>query len=57
MICIPTLFWKNIKKNFSVENIKEAGLNGYVYDFSVDYFDIFVNNVIDIHKYLLKKEL
>ena len=27
----------NISKDFSVDNMKKAGLNGYVYDFSVDY--------------------
>ena len=27
----------NISKDFSVYNMKKAGLNGYVYDFSVDY--------------------
>ena len=27
----------NISKNFSVDNMKKTGLNGYVFDFSVDY--------------------
>ena len=27
----------NISKDFSVDNMKKTGLNGYVYDFSVDY--------------------
>ena len=27
----------NISKDFSVNNMKKTGLNGYVYDFSVDY--------------------
>ena len=27
----------NISKNFSVNNMKKTGLNGYVYDFSIDY--------------------
>ena len=35
--------------------MKEIGLNEYVYEFSFDYFDISVNNIIDIHKYLMKK--
>ena len=35
--------------------MKETGLNGYVYDFSLDYFDISVNNIIDIHRCLMKK--
>ena len=35
--------------------MKKAGFNGYVYDFSVGYDDIKVDNVKDIHKYLMKK--
>ena len=27
----------NISKGFSVDNMKKTGLNGYVYNFSVDY--------------------
>ena len=34
---------------------KETGLNGYVYKFSFDYNIIDTSNVIDIHKYLMKK--
>ena len=33
--------------------MKQAGLNGYVYDFSVDYFSMDVGAVQDIHKYLI----
>ena len=35
--------------------MKETGLNGYVYDFSVDYNAIAVDHISDIHKYLMKK--
>ena len=45
----------NISKDFSVDNMKKTGLNGYVYDFSVDYDDIAVDDILDIHKYLMKK--
>ena len=45
----------NISKDFSVDNMKKTGLNGYVYDFSVDYDAIAVNDILDIHKYLMKK--
>ena len=45
----------NIAKDFSVDNMKKTGLNGYVYDFSVDYDAIAVNDILDIHKYLMKK--
>ena len=30
----------NISKDFSVNNLKKTGLNGYGYDFSIDYDDI-----------------
>ena len=45
----------NISKDWSVDNMKKAGFNGYVYDFSVDYDPIAVNDIKDIHKYLMKK--
>ena len=35
--------------------MKKTGLNGYVYDFSVDYNTIYINDIVDIHKYLMKK--
>ena len=35
--------------------MKWAGFDGYVYDFSVDYDAIAVNDIEDIHKYLTKK--
>ena len=35
--------------------MKKTGLNGYVYDFSVDYDDIAVSDILDIHMYLMKK--
>ena len=45
----------NISKDFSVDNMKKAKLNGYVYDFSVYYDDVVVDDTLDIHKYLMKK--
>ena len=46
----------NISKYWSVDNMKKkTGFNGYVYDFSVGYDDIAVDNIKDIHKYLMKK--
>ena len=35
--------------------MKYTGLNGYVYDFSVDYDAVAVDDILDIHKYLMKK--
>ena len=43
----------NISKDWSVDNMKGTGLNGYVYDFSVDYDAIAVDDIKD--KYLMKK--
>ena len=45
----------NISKHWSVDNLKDTGLNGYVYDFSVDYDTTSVDDIKDIHKYLMKK--
>ena len=45
----------NISKDLSVDNMKDTGLNGYVYDFSVDYDATSVDDIKDIHKYLMKK--
>ena len=45
----------NISKDWSVDNMKGTGLNGYVYDFSVDYDATSVDDIKDIHKYLMKK--
>ena len=45
----------NILKDFSASNTKKTGFNGYIYDFSVDYDSIDVDNIKDIHKYLMKK--
>ena len=44
----------NISKEFSVDNMKKTGLNGYVYDFTVDYDAIAVDDILDIHKYFMK---
>ena len=48
------MFW-NISKDWSVDNMKRTGFTGYVYDFSVGYDDIEVNNIEDIYKYLMEK--
>ena len=45
----------NISKDWSVDNMKTTGFNGYVYDFSVDYDATVVDDIKDIHKYLMKK--
>ena len=45
----------NISKDWLVDNMKRTGLNGYVYDFSVDYDAADVDDIKDIQKYLMKK--
>ena len=45
----------NVSKDWSVDNMKKAVFNGYVYDFSVDYDAIAVDDIKDIHKYLMKQ--
>ena len=45
----------NISKDWSVDNIKDTGLNGYVYNFSVDYDSIDVDHIKGIHQYFMAK--
>ena len=45
----------NISKDWSHDNMKKTGFNGYIYDFSTDYSTIDVDHIKDIHKYLMKK--
>ena len=35
--------------------MKKTGLNGYVYDFSADYDAIVIDDILDIHNNLMKK--
>ena len=51
------MYLGNTSKNFTVGKLKKPGLNGYVYDFSVVCNTIEVSNIVDIHKYLMKKKL
>ena len=55
MIVPNNLCLENISKDFSTSNMKKPGFNGYIYDFSVDYDSNDVEEVKDIHKYLMKK--
>ena len=45
----------NIPEDFSNSNMKKTGLYGYVYDFGVDYDAFVVDDILDVHKYLMKK--
>ena len=46
---------ENISKDFCVDNMKKSGLNGYIYEFSVDYNATAVDDILGIHKYLTIK--
>ena len=45
----------NISKDWSVDNMKKTRFNGCVYDSSVEYDAIAVDNILHIHNYLMKK--
>ena len=47
----------NISKDWSTDNMKKTRLTGYVYDFGVDYNPIAVDDIKDIHNYLMKKKI
>ena len=46
---------KEWSKERSLDNMKNTGLNGCVYDFNVGYDAIGVCDLLDIQKYLMKK--
>ena len=45
----------NISEDWLQDNMKKTEFNGYIYDFSTDYNVIAVSDILDIHKYLMKK--
>ena len=45
----------NISTDFDIGHMLNTGLVGYIYDFSVDYRAISNDEILDIHKYLMKK--
>ena len=47
----------NISKEFTINNLKKkTGLKGVVAFFSDDFNPIDTNDILDIHKYLMKKK-
>ena len=44
-----------ISKDWSTDNIKKTGFNGYLYDFSVDFDATDADDIKDIHNYLMKR--
>ena len=45
----------NLSKGWSIDNLKKTDFNGYIYDFSVNYDAADVDDIKEIHKYLIKK--
>ena len=58
-IVLGPLCLGNVSKDWSADNMKKTGLNGYAYEFNVDYIDfndININkNIPIIHGYLMSK--
>ena len=58
-IVLGPLCLGNVSKDWSADNMKKTGLNGYAYEFNVDYIDfndININkNMPIIHGYLMSK--
>ena len=45
----------NISRDWSINNMKRTGLNGYVYEFSVNYNKTNSEVIPYVHKYLMLK--
>ena len=54
-IVATLLCLENISKDWSYDQMKKTGFNGYVYEFSVDYDAIANDEILDIHNCLMKK--
>ena len=54
-IVASPLYLGNISKDWSTDNMKKTGLSGYVCGFSADYNTVTVDDIKDIHKYLMKQ--
>ena len=54
-IFVSPLCLGKISKDWSTDNMKRTGFIGYVYDISVDYDATDVDDVKDIHKYLMTR--
>ena len=54
-IVVILLYLGNISEDFAADNMRKKRWYGYVYNFSADHDPIAVNEILDIHKYLMKK--
>ena len=43
------------KQDWSQDNMKKTGFNGYIYHFSTDYNAVTIFDIQNIHGYLMKK--
>ena len=53
IVAVP-LCLGNISKDSSVDNMKKTRFNGYVYDFIANFDATDVDDIVNIHKYLMK---
>ena len=49
--------FKQTLKEFSVDNMRKTALYRYVYDSSLDYDSIDVDDFVNIHKHLIKNTI
>ena len=54
-IVVSSLYLGNTFINWSIDNMKRTGFTDHVYDFSVDYEATDMDDIKDIHKYLMRK--
>ena len=54
-IILYSLCLGNISKDSTNDDKKITGFNGYIYDFSTDDNVINKSDILDVHKYLMKK--
>ena len=54
-IVARTLCLRNISRDWPTDNMRKSSFTGYVYGFSVVYDAISIDDIKDIHKYLMKK--
>ena len=47
--------WVIFRKDFSTDDMKKTGLYEYVCDFSVDYDNISIDNILNIQTHLMNK--
>ena len=55
-IVVSPLCYGNISIDWTVGNMNKTELNGYVSDFSTDFNAITVDDMLEIHEYLMKKK-